>query len=241
LFTRSGFSTGTGMPDCLSHSHAKTSEKNGHLAERVSESSVSRRVVYSCSMASPHDVTRLLREWANGAQSALEALTPLVYAELRRLAASYLRSEQPGHTLQPTALVHEAFIRLIDRSTPDCQNRSQFYGVAAHLMRQILIDHARTRQAVKRGGHVVRLSLEEDLVVSHERDTDLLALDDALERLAAIDPRRSRMVELRFFGGLSVEETAEVLKVSEKTVRRDWQFTKTWLLRELSGEKRDGR
>ncbi len=192
-------------------------------------------------MAAPHDVTQLLREWANGTQSALEALTPLVYAELRHLAASYLRNESPGHTLQPTALVHEAFLRLIDRSAPDCQNRSQFFAVAAHLMRQILIDHARARRAVKRGGHVVRLSLEQDLVVSRERDTDLLALDDALERLAALDPRKSRIVELRFFGGLSVEETAEVLKISEKTVRRDWQFAKTWLLRELGGEKGDGR
>jgi RNA polymerase sigma factor (TIGR02999 family) len=190
-------------------------------------------------MASPHDVTRLLRAWANGTQSALEALTPLVYAELRRLAASYLRSEAPGHTLQPTALVHEAFLRLVGRNAPDCQNRSQFYGVAAHLMRQILIDHARGRQAMKRGGPVAHYSLEEDLVVSPERDTDLVALDEALERLAAVDPRKSQVVELRFFGGLSVEETAEVLKVSEKTVRREWQFAKAWLLHELSAEKGD--
>jgi len=191
-------------------------------------------------MAAPHEVTRLLREWADGSQSALEALTPLVYAELRRLAQSYLRSEAPGHTLQPTALVHEAFLRLLDRDAPDCQNRAQFYGVAAHLMREILIDHARTRQAVKRGGHAVHLSLEEDVMVSAVRETDLVALDDALKRLAAIDPRKSQMVELRFFGGLSVEEAAEVLKVSEKTVRRDWQFAKTWLLRELSGGKGHG-
>jgi RNA polymerase sigma factor (TIGR02999 family) len=188
-------------------------------------------------MATPHDVTRLLREWADGSQSALEALTPLVYAELRGLAQSYLRREAPGHTLQPTALVHEAFLRLLGRDAPDCQNRAEFYGVAARLMRQILIDHARTRQAVKRGGHAVHLSLEEDLVVSAARETDLVALDDALKRLAAVDPRQSQIVELRFFGGLSVEETAEVLKVSKKTVRRDWQFAKAWLLRELSGEK----
>jgi RNA polymerase sigma-70 factor, ECF subfamily len=192
-------------------------------------------------MASPHNVTRLLREWANGGQSALEALTPLVYAELRRLAGSYLRGEAPGHTLQPTALVHEAFLRLLDRSAPDCENRSQFYGLAARLMRQILIDHARIRQAAKRGGPAVHLSLEDDLILSPERDTDLVALDDALKRLAVVDPRKSHVVELRFFGGLSVEEIAEVLKVSEKTVRRDWQFAKAWLLHELSAENGDER
>jgi len=190
-------------------------------------------------MASPHEITRLLKEWANGAQSALDALTPLVYEELRRLAESYMRSESPGHTLQPTALVHEAFLRLVGRA-PDCDNRSQFYGVAAHLMRQILIDYARTRQAVKRGSRFVHLSLEEDLVVCHERDGDLLALDEALERLAALDPRKARVIEMRFFGGLSVQESAEVLNVSEVTVRRDWQFAKTWLLREISGGKGDG-
>jgi RNA polymerase sigma factor (TIGR02999 family) len=190
-------------------------------------------------MASPHEVTRLLKEWAKGDQSALEALTPLVYLELRRLAASYMRSESPGHTLQPTALVHEAFLRLVGRA-PDCENRSQFYGVAANLMRQILIDHARTRKAEKRGSRFVHLSLEEDLVVCHEQDADLLALGEALERLTAVDPRKSRVVELRFFGGLNMEEAAEVLNVSEETVRRDWKFAKTWLLRELSGEKGDG-
>ena len=128
-------------------------------------------------MASQHDVTRLLHEWANGAQSALEALTPLVYAELRRLAANYLRNEAPGHTLQPTALVHEAFLRMVGRNAPDCQNRSEFYGMAAHLMRQILIDHARTRHAGKRGGRVAHLSLEEDLIGSRGQDADLMALD----------------------------------------------------------------
>ena len=190
-------------------------------------------------MASPQEITRLLKEWANGTQSALNALTPLVYGELRRLAASYMRSESPAHTLQPTALVHEAFLRLVGHA-PDCENRSQFYGVAAHLIRQILIDHARNRQAVKRRAHFVNLSLDGDLVVSPERDADLVALDEALERLAALDPRKARVVEMRFFGGLSVQESAEVLKVSEVTVRRDWQFAKTWLLRELSGEKGDG-
>jgi RNA polymerase sigma factor (TIGR02999 family) len=190
-------------------------------------------------MASPHEVTRLLKQWANGDHSALQELTPLVYGELRRLAASYLRSESPGHTLQPTALVHEAYLRLSGHA-PDCENRSHFYGAAAHLMRQILIDYARSRQAVKRGGGFEHLSLDEELIVSRERDADLIALDDALEHLAAIDERKARVVEMRFFGGLSVEESAEALNVSEVTVRRDWQFAKTWLLRELSGEKGDG-
>ncbi len=199
-----------------------------------------RRMVYSSSMASPHDCTRLLHEWANGSQSALETLTPLVYAELRRLAKSYLRNEAPGHTLQPTALVHEAFLRMVGRNAPDCQNRSEFYGMAAHLMRQILIDHARTRHAGKRGGRVAHLSLEEDLIGSRGQDADLMALDVALNRLAALAPRKAQVVEMRFFGGLSVAETVEALKVSEVTVRRDWQFAKAWLLHELRSEKRDG-
>ena len=183
-------------------------------------------------MASPHDVTRLLKEWANGAQPALEALTPLVYAELRRLAAGYLRREAPGHTLQPTALVHEAFLRLVGNA-PDCQNRSQFYGVAAHLMRQILVDHARTRQSVKRGGHFVHVCLEEELVLSNENDSNLVALDEALERLATVDPRKARVVELRFFGGLQEDEIAEVLGVSVITVKRDWKTARAWLLSRL--------
>jgi RNA polymerase sigma factor (TIGR02999 family) len=190
-------------------------------------------------MASPHDVTRLLKQWANGDQSALDVLTPLVYAELRSLAASYVRSESPGHTLQATALVHEVYLRL-GGNTPDCENRSQFYGMAAHLMRQILIDHARAREAVKRGGRFEHLYLDGDLIASPERDAELVALDEALERLAAIDPRKAQVVEMRYFGGMSVQESAEALKVSEVTVRRDWQFAKTWLLREISGEKGDG-
>jgi RNA polymerase sigma factor (TIGR02999 family) len=190
-------------------------------------------------MSAPHEVTRLLKEWANGAESALDALTPLVYAELRRLAASYLRGESPGHTLQPTALVHEAFIRLIDRSAPDCRNRSQFYGLAARLMREILIDHARPRLATKRRGRRVHLSLDE-VILSHDQDAGLVALDEALERLSVLDPRKARVVELRFFGGLSVEESADALSTSEVTVRRDWQFAKTWLLRELSRGSEDG-
>jgi RNA polymerase sigma factor (TIGR02999 family) len=186
-------------------------------------------------MSSPHEVTRLLKDWANGADAALDALMPLVYGELRRLAGSYLRNELSGHTLQPTALVHEAFLRLAGNS-PECANRSQFYGLAAHLMRQILVDHARTRQAAKRGGRLVRISLDAELVVSPEQHADLVVLDEALERLAALDPRKAQVVEMRFFGGLSVEESAEALNISEVTVRRDWQFAKTWLLRELSQE-----
>jgi RNA polymerase sigma factor (TIGR02999 family) len=186
-------------------------------------------------MASPHDVTRLLKDWANGDQSALEALTPVVYGELRRLAAGYLRKEAAGHTLQPTALVHEAFIRLVGR-TPDCKNRSHFYGVAAHLMRQILVDYFR-----KKGrGRFVQLPLVEDLIVSREKDPDLVALDEALQRLAAVDPRKALVVEMRFFGGLGVQESAEALNVSEVTVRRDWVFAKTWLLRDLREKRRNG-
>lgn len=187
-------------------------------------------------MSSPQDLTGLLRAWANGDQPALDALTPLVYAELRRLAGSYLRREIPGHTLEPTALVHEAYLRLVDSSLPDWRSRAHFYGVAAHLMRQILVDHARERDAAKRGGRAVHLSFDEDLALSPEREPDLVALDDALERLAACSPRKAQVVELRFFGGLSEEEIAELLKVSAVTVRRDWQFSKAWLLRELTGK-----
>jgi RNA polymerase sigma factor (TIGR02999 family) len=164
---------------------------------------------------------------------------PLVYRELRRLAAGYLRRESPGHTLQPTALVHEAFLRLVGNS-PECANRSQFYGLAAHLMRQILVDHARARHAVKRGGEFVRLSLDAELIMSREHHEDLVALDAALERLASLDARKAQIVEMRFFGGLTVEESAEALSISEVTVRRDWQFAKIWLMRELRGKKGDG-
>jgi RNA polymerase sigma-70 factor, ECF subfamily len=196
-------------------------------------------VIYWFAMASGNEVTRLLKEWSKGNQSALDALTQLVYRELRRLAASYMRSESPGHTLQPTALVHEAFLRLAG-DAPHCENRSEFYGIAARLMRQILIDYARTRQAVKRGGHFERLDLDGELVASRDREPDLVALDEALERLVALNPRKARVVELRFFGGLSAQESAEVLNVSEVTVKRDWQFARTWLLRELRGDNGDG-
>ena len=166
-------------------------------------------------------------------------MAPAVYAELRRLARYYLSDQRVGHTLQPTALVHEAFLRLAG-DAPHCENRSEFYGIAARLMRQILIDYARTRQAVKRGGRFERLDLDGELVASRDREPDLVALDEALERLAALNPRKARVVELRFFGGLSAQESAEVLNVSEVTVKRDWQFARTWLLRELRGDNGDG-
>jgi RNA polymerase sigma factor (TIGR02999 family) len=176
-----------------------------------------------------HEVTRLLIRLTDGESAALESLLPLVYAELRRLAASYLRRERPGHTLQPTALVHEAYLRLIDQTQVQWQNRAHFFGVAAQMMRRILVDHARGQQAEKRGGDVTKLSLDENIDVSGERAADLVALDEALDRLAALDPQKSRVVELRFFGGLSVEEAAEVLGVSAPTVKRQWRMAKAWL------------
>jgi RNA polymerase sigma factor (TIGR02999 family) len=156
-------------------------------------------------------------------------LLPLVYAELRRLAASYLRRERPDHTLQPTALVHEAYLRLVDQTQARWQNRAHFLGVAAQMMRRILVDHARGHRAEKRGGDFQILSLDENIDVSGERAADLVALDEALKRLAELDPQKSRVVELRFFGGLSVEETAEVLGVSAPTVKRQWRMAKAWL------------
>ena len=165
----------------------------------------------------------------DGDDGALGELLPLVYAELRRLAAGYLRRERPGHTLQPTALVNEAYLRLVDQSHVHWQNRAHFLGVAAQMMRRILVDHARGQRAEKRGGEIQKLSLDENIDVSGERAADLVALDEALERLAELDPQKSRIVELRFFGGLSVEETAEVLGVSAPTVKRQWRMAKAWL------------
>jgi RNA polymerase sigma-70 factor, ECF subfamily len=182
-------------------------------------------------MSLSHEVTGLLHEWARGRASALEALTPLVYAELRRLAESYMRRENPGDTLQPTALVHEAYLRLVDQSPPNWENRSHFYGVAARLMRQILVDHARYRHAGKRAGR--KVPLEEVVGLHQERSADLVALDAALNALEAIDPRKCRAIELRYFGGLSMEETAQALNVSPITVRRDLQAAEAWLYREM--------
>ncbi len=189
---------------------------------------------------SSHEVTRLLVAWSDGDQAALEQLTPLVYRELRRLAKGYLRRERPGHLLQTTALINEAYLRLIDWKAVRWQNRAHFFGVAAQLMRRILIDFARGRHQDKRGGAAVQISLDDAAAMSVERSAEFIALDEALDQLAAIDPRRSRMVELRFFGGLTEEETAEALKVSPRTVRREWSLARAWLYRELKqGERED--
>jgi RNA polymerase sigma factor (TIGR02999 family) len=185
------------------------------------------------SMPSSHEVTQLLLAWSDGDQAALEQLTPLVYRELRRLARGYMRQERPDHILQTTALINEAYLRLIDWKDVRWQNRAHFFGVAAQLMRRILVDFARASHQAKRGGAMRQVSLDEAAAVSVERAAEFIALDEALSRLAIIDQRRSRMVELRFFGGLSEEETAEALKVSPRTVRREWSLARAWLYREL--------
>ena len=182
-------------------------------------------------MPRPGEVTRLLESWSGGRKDALNELVPIIHDELRALAAAFLRRERPGHTLQPTALVHEAYLRLVDQSNVECRNRTQFFGIAANLMRQILVDHARRRLAVKRGGRN-RVSIEEaDGVVKQQRA--LVELDEALERLAKLDPRQSRIVELRFFVGLTAEQIGEVLGISAVTVQRDWRIARAVLHHEL--------
>ena len=188
---------------------------------------------------SPHEVTQLLQAWSDGNQEALDKLAPLVYDELHRLARHYMSGERAGHTLQTTELVDEAYVRLIDWKSVRWQNRAHFFGVAAQMMRRILVDVARSRNYAKRGGNAFRVSLSEAADVSLERGEDIIALDEALQSLAAIDPRKTRIVELRFFGGLSVDETAEVLKVSPRTVMREWSLAQAWLYRELAGVKID--
>lgn len=185
----------------------------------------------------PQNVTQLLVEGSKGNKEALDQLLPIVYDELRRQAARYLRQELPGHTLQTTALIHEAYIRLIDQRNVQWQNRAQFFGIAAQLMRRILVDHARTKKRAKRGGSNLRVSLNEALAATKGSEVDLIALDQALDKLAEIDPQQSRVVELRFFSGLSVAETAEVLDISPATVKRDWSVAKAWLYREISGDE----
>jgi RNA polymerase sigma factor (TIGR02999 family) len=185
--------------------------------------------------SSPKEITQLLLAWSHGQQAALDQLIPLVHDELHRMAKRYMRRERPGQTMQTTALVNEAYLRLIDSSRVHWQNRAHFFAIAAQLMRRILVDFARSRHNLKRGGRAERVSLDEALVISPEKDADIVALDDALKALASLDARQSQVVELRFFGGLSINETAEVLKVSEGTVRRDWSLAKAWLYRELSG------
>lgn len=187
-----------------------------------------------------NDVTRLLGKLQSGNEDAVAELVPLLYGELRRMAASYLSRERHNHTLQPTAVVHEAYLRLVDQKAVQWQNRQHFFGVAAQVMRRILVDYARGHKADKRGGAIPKVSLEQAIVVSRERSADLLALDEALTRLAAFDPQQARIIELRFFGGLTVTETAEVLDISPATVKRDWNMAKSWLTRELRKERKDG-
>jgi RNA polymerase sigma factor (TIGR02999 family) len=189
--------------------------------------------------SSSHEVTQLLVAWSDGDQAALEQLTPLVYSELHRLAVGYMRREHPGHLLQTTALVNEAYLRLIYWKDVRWQNRAHFFGVAAQLMRRILVDFARARRQDKRGDAMRQVSFDEAEATPVEQTAEIIALDEALERLAAIDPRRSRMVELRFFGGLSEEEKAEALKVSPHTVRREWGLARAWLRRELRKGEQD--
>jgi RNA polymerase sigma factor (TIGR02999 family) len=183
---------------------------------------------------SPHDVTKLLERWSKGDQDALDQLMPLVYNELHRLAGAYLRRERREHTLQPTALVNEAYLKLIDQRNPHWRNRAQFFGVAAQLMRRILVDHARAHHAAKRGGLQYNVSLSKAHRFGEKPDLDLLALHEALERLAQIDAQQERIVELRFFGGLTIEETAEVTELSHASVEREWKMARAWLRRELS-------
>jgi len=190
------------------------------------------------SAASSEEITRLLQAWGGGDTAALESLTPLVYAELRRMARRSMRRENPGHTLQPTALVNEAYLRLVDIAQVRWQDRAHFFAVAAQTMRRILVDGARARVAGKRGGGAVHVNLDESIDAMPDRGSQLVALDDALEALARLDPRKAKVIEMRFFGGLSVEETAEVLKISPETVMRDWKMARAWLMRELAAPHR---
>jgi len=185
---------------------------------------------------STQEITQLLVAWNNGDGAALEQLTPVVHAELHRLAKHYMAGERRGHILQTTALVNEAFLRLIDWQNVEWRNRAHFFGLAAQIMRRILVDFARARRREKRGGDALQVSLSEAADVAQEQSADLVALDDALQTLEKMDPRQARVVELRFFAGLSLEETAEALKVSLSTVRRDWSLAEAWLYRELSNE-----
>jgi len=181
----------------------------------------------------PGDVTRLLLDWNGGNRAALDALLPLVYNELRQLARRYMLSENRGHTLQPTALVHEAYLRLIDQNRVNWQNRAQFFGVSAQILRRLLVDHARARHRLKRGGGELKITWTENLNVP-ESGLDLVALDDAINRLADLDPQQGRIIELRFFGGLSIEETAAALGISPATVKREWVMARAWLFREVT-------
>src|SRR5437867_6637069 len=182
---------------------------------------------------SPHEVTQLLAEWSHGDNAALAELTPLVYEELRRLAHHFMEGQRPDHTLQTTALVDEAYLRLADQTSPSWQNRAHFFAVAARAMRQILVNYARSQRAQKRGGGALKVELDEAALVSPEQSKEIVDLHEALERLAALDSRKAQVVELKYFGGLNYDEMAEVLKISPVTVRRDWEFAKLWLYTEL--------
>ena len=185
-------------------------------------------------MQPPEGITQLLVDWEKGDQAAMEKLMPLVYSELRRLATNYLRRERAGHTLQPTALVNEAYLKLVDQRNARWQNRAHFFGIAAQLMRRILVDHARQRKAVKRGGaDQQRLSITSAETVIKQPEIDLLALNEAMDELAQMDPQQGRIVELKFFGGLSIEEIAEVLSIGHATVERDWKMARAWLRKQL--------
>lgn len=186
-------------------------------------------------MADPAPVTALLRAWSGGDEAALGQLLPLIEAELRRLARAYMARERKGHTLQATALVNEAFLRLVDAQQVQWQDRAHFLGISARLMRRVLVDHARTRDMQKRGGGAYKVPLDENMAITPAADLNLLVLDRALEALAAIDERKCRVIEMRFFGGMTVEETATALRVSTDTVKRDWRLAKLWLLREIDG------
>jgi RNA polymerase sigma factor (TIGR02999 family) len=186
-------------------------------------------------MRVPPNITHVLERWSNGEQSALDELLPLIYKELRRLAASYLRRERRDHTLQPTALINEVFLRLIDQHDIKWQNRAHFFGVAARLMRRILVDHARAHQAAKRGGEHYSLSLSKADRIGGQPTLDILTLHLTLQRLEQLDPQQARIVELRFFGGLTIEESAEVLSISHATVEREWKMARAWLRQEMGG------
>jgi len=187
-------------------------------------------------MSPSEEITQLLKGWSDGDEQALEKLTPLLYNELHRMAHRYMRQERPGHTLQTTALINEAYLRLIGWKNVRWQNRAKFFGVSAQLMRKILIDFARSRNYAKRGGGARVISLRDEVDVAQGQAHDILALDDALQRLASVDLRKSQIVELRFFGGLSLEETADILKLSSRTIRREWELAKVWLAREMNAE-----
>ena len=186
-------------------------------------------------MIAPTEFTQLLIEWRNGDRDALDRMTPLLYEELRRLARHFLAAERPDHTLQPTALVHEAYLRLVDQRSVDWQNRAHFLGVAASMMRRILINHARANQAAKREGFTQAVSLEDALEVFTNPNVDVLELNNALQQLTEIDPQQGRVVELRYFGGLTIEETAEVMGISPATVKREWGTARLWLLQKIEG------